>query len=403
MPKYFYIATSNNGEQKKSQKQAKDKKELAKLLKKEGFFLISAQIAEDKKSKKTFSFRFKKVKLSEKLMATRNLQVMISAGVPLPRALETLLLQTNNKYFKEVLNGIKEKVIKGSSLSESFAQYPKVFPEIYSSMVEVGEKTGNMEDVLDILAIQLERSYKLKAKVKGAMIYPAVILSAMIIIGVIMLIKVVPQLNETFTELNLELPAITTFIVNLGLTLQNYWYIVLIVLIGIPFLFGYLMRKKSFKNHIDGLLLRIPFIKGLVRKINIAYGSMALSALIKGGVPIVSGLQISSGAVNNLKFKKALQYSSELVEKGEKMSQVFKDQSKLFPELFVQMIKVGEETGETSQMLLKLADFYEDQVANTTKNLSSIIEPILLLVIGATVGFFAIAMVQPIYSIMSGL
>lgn len=403
MPKYAYIATSSDGAQKKSSRQAKDKKDLAKLLKEEGFFLISAQISRKDRTKKGISLTIKKVKLSERLMVTRNLQVMISAGVPLPRALETLSLQTNNKYFKEVLNGIKEQVIQGSSLSESFSKYPRVFPEIYSSMVEVGEKTGNMEEILDILAIQLERSYKLKAKVKGAMIYPAVILSAMIVIGIIMLIKVVPQLNDTFVELNLELPVMTVFIVNLGLGLEKYWYIVLIVLALLPFSFGYAMRKKSFKNKIDGLLLKIPFVKDIVKKINIAYSSMALSALIKGGVSIVNGLQIASGAVNNNQYKQSMMDASQLIEKGEKMSQVFKKKSKLFPELFIQMIKVGEETGETAEMLLKLADFYEDQVSNITKNLSSIIEPILLLIIGGVVGFFAIAMVQPIYSIMSGL
>jgi type IV pilus assembly protein PilC len=403
MPKFSYVATSSDGTQKKSQRQAKDEKDLAKILKAEGFFLISAQISKNTTNKKKISLEIKKVKLAEKLMMTRNLQVMISAGVPLPRALETLSLQTNNKYFKSVLGGIKEQVIKGSSLSESFAKYPRVFPEIYSSMVEVGEKTGNMEDILDILALQLERTYNLRSKVKGAMIYPAVILSAMVLIGVIMLIKVVPQLNETFVDLNLELPAVTTFIVNLGLSLEKYWYIVVLVLLAIPSLFGYLMRQKSFKNYIDGLLLKMPFVKGIVKKINIAYSSMALSALIKGGVPIVNGLQISSGAVSNNRYKEALLSSSGFVEKGEKMSQVFEKNKKLFPELFIQMIKVGEETGETSNMLLKLADFYEDQVSNITKNLSSIIEPILLLIIGGVVGFFAIAMVQPIYSIMSGL
>jgi len=376
MPKFTYIATSSDGSQKKSQRQAKDEKDLAKILKAEGFFLISAQLPDSTKTKKELSFSFKKIKLAEKLMMTRNLQVMISAGVPLPRSLETLSLQTDNKYFKSVLTGIKEQIIQGSSLSESFAKYPRVFPEIYYSMVEVGEKTGNMEDILDILALQLERTYDLRSKVKGAMIYPAVILTAMVLIGIVMLIKVVPQLNETFIDLNLELPAMTVFIVNLGLTLQKYWYIVLLTLLALPTLFGYLMRQKSFKNNIDRLLLKIPFVKGI---------------------------QISSGAVNNNRFKQALLDASELVEKGEKMSQVFEKNKKLFPELFIQMIKVGEETGETANMLLKLADFYEDQVSNITKNLSSIIEPVLLLFIGTVVGFFAIAMVQPIYSIMEGM
>lgn len=403
MPNYNYIAKSLEGKRKKGQKQAKNKADLARLLKSEGFFLISAEAQKKTKKKMEISIGFGKVSLTEKLMMTRNLQVMISAGVSLPKALDVLTLQTKNKHFKRVLAEMKEEIIKGVALSVTVAKYPKIFPEIYSSMLKVGEQTGKVEEILGILAIQLERNYKLRAKVKGAMVYPLVIIGAMILIGIVMLVKVVPQLSETFQELGIDLPLMTRFVIALGSFFVTYWYVVILFLAGIPFLTIALARTKSGKRFLDGLFLRIPILLSLLKKINCAYTSLALSAMIKGGVPIVTALEISSGAVNNVYFKDALNTSAKEVQKGKKLSIAMSAFPNLYPQLFLQMLKIGEETGKTSDMLIKLADFFEEQVNNTTENLSSIIEPVLLIIIGAMVGFFAIAMVQPMYSIMEGM
>ncbi|MEA3452768.1 MAG: type II secretion system F family protein [Patescibacteria group bacterium] len=411
MPNYNYIAKSIEGKKQKGQKEASNKAKLARLLKSEGFFLISAEAkkkgkAKDKKKggkEINISLTFRRVSLTEKLMMTKNLQVMISAGVSLPKALDVLALQTKNKYFKKVLLEIKEKIVKGLALSVAVAKYPKIFPEIYSSMIKVGEQTGKMEEILGILAVQLERNYKLRAKVKGAMVYPSVIIGAMILIGIVMLVKVVPQLSQTFQELGIDLPLMTRFVIALGGFFVSYWYIVIIFLIGIPFLIIVLSRTKSGKKFLDKFFLRTPVLSTLIRKINCAYTSLSLSAMINGGVPIVSALEISSGAVNNIYFKEALKNSAKEVQKGKKLSAAMSGFSDLYPQLFLQMLKIGEETGKTSEMLTKLADFFEEQVSNATQNLSSIIEPVLLIVIGSMVGFFAIAMVQPMYSIMEGM
>jgi type IV pilus assembly protein PilC len=403
MPNYNYIAKSLEGKKKRGRRQAKDKKDLASSLKSEGFFLISAEAPKKTKKKAQISIKFNRVSLTEKLMMTRNLEVMVSAGVSLPKALDVLALQTKNKYFKKVLLEMKEDIVKGLALSIAVVKYPKIFPEIYCSMLKVGEQTGKMQEILDILAVQLERQYKLRAKVRGAMVYPLVIISAMILIGIVMLVKVVPQLSETFIELGIELPLMTRFIIALGNFFVNYWYIVILLLAGMPFLIVSLARSKSGKRFLDKILLRIPVLSSLFKKINCAYTSIALSAMIKGGVPIVTALKISSGAVSNVYFKESLRVAAEEVKKGKKLSDAMSPFPNLYPQLFLQMLRIGEETGKTSDMLTKLADFFEEQVNNVTQNLSSIIEPVLLLFIGAIVGFFAIAMIQPIYSIMEGM
>jgi type IV pilus assembly protein PilC len=404
MPTYSYTAKSFDGKNKKGLADAKNKKELAILLKQDGFFLISADLTKEfKKKKKGFSLGIKYVSLTEKLMATRNLQVMISAGVPLPRAIEILSTQAKNKYFKKVLNEIKDDIIKGTAFSDALVKYPRVFPEIYQSMVKVGEKTGKMEEILDILALQLERVYQLRSKVKGAMIYPAVIVVVMVAIGIVMLVKVVPELNKTFQELEVKLPPMTLFVINLGNFFVQRWYIVILILLILIFGIVYIIRNKTGKKRFDAILLKVPVISGLIKKINCAYTSLTLSALIQGGVPIVTALNISSGAVSNIFFKEALKETALRVQKGERLSTAMSKFPNLYPNLFLQMLQVGEETGETSSMLAKLANFFEDQVNNITKNLSSIIEPALLVFVGIVVAFFAVAMIQPIYSIMSGL
>lgn len=403
MPAYHYIARSLDGKKKKGQREAKNERDLAQLLRGEGYFLVSTELKEAAPKKRSFSFDLGRVSLTQKLMATRNLQVMIAAGVSLPKALEILSLQTKSKYFKKVLQELKEKIMKGESLSSALSDYPRVFPEIYWNMVRVGEKTGKMEEILGLLALQLERNYQLRSKIKGAMVYPSVIIGAMVLIGVTMLIKVVPQLSNTFKELQISLPPMTRFVIGLGNFFASKWYVVILVLVGLPILVFLWARTPSGKKELSKIFLKTPFLSGLTKKINSAYAALTLSALIQGGVPIVTALDIASGSVNNFYFKQSLKQSAQKVKRGEKLSNAFSSFPKLYSELFIQMIRVGEETGETSQMLTRLAEFFEDQVNNTTKNLSSIIEPVLLLLVGAAVGFFAISMVQPIYSIMGGM
>lgn len=405
MAKYSYTAKSIQGDEKTGIFDAKDEYQLARTLKEQGFVLISAKAADIESSKKlTFSLPiFNQVSLVEKLMFIRNLQVMVSSGLPLPRALDSLAMQAKNKKFKKALLEIKERVVKGENFSDCLKSYPDIFSDVFHSMVKVGEESGTLDQVFAVLARQLERDHELRSKIKGAMTYPAVILAAMTGIGILMLILVVPKLTATFEDLNVQLPLTTQLVISLGNFLAEKWYFAITLIIGFVLAFFQALRLEAVKKIIDLLLLRIPTIAGLVRQINAAYTARTLSSLISAGVSLVRALEITSGVVNNFYFKETLLQAVDQVKKGRKLSEVFQSCRNFYPLTFCQMVQVGEETGETSSILAKLADFFESEVSDATKNLTSIIEPILMLFIGAAVGFFAISMIQPMYSMLGGI
>lgn len=404
MPKYFYTAKSFSGEGKTGTLEAKDEYQLARILRQEGYILVSAKLTEAEKKKIEISLPFfGGVSLTEKMMFTRNLRIMISAGISLPRALETLASQSKSKKFKKSLLDIANQITKGESFSDSLSAYSDIFPDLFVSMVKVGEEAGTLEDVLNVLTNQMEREYELKSRITGAMIYPAVIISAMIGIGILMLVLVIPKLAETFRELNIELPPTTRFVIFLGNFLAQKWYFVILIVFVLFVLMKIILKTKAGKRIVDFLFLKIPVISPIIRKTNSAYTVRTLSSLITSGVPIVRSLEIISGAVGNVYFKEAMTDASEKVKRGSKLSEALRPYKGLYPQTVIQMLEVGEETGETSTILAKLADFYEEEVAATTKNLSSVIEPILMLLIGAAVGFFAISVFQPIYGMLGAI
>jgi type IV pilus assembly protein PilC len=337
------------------------------------------------------------------MMFTRNLQVMVSAGISLPRAIRTLSLQTKNKNFQQILLEVAEEINKGNSLSDALIKYPNFFSELFQSMIKVGEESGTLEEVLKVLTRQMERDYELKSKIKGALIYPAVIVCAMIGIGVLMLVMVVPKLAATFEELGAELPPTTRFVIGLGTFLAQKWFIVILIIAIVVFILRLSLKTKNGKKILDGLVLKLPAISSLIKKTNSASTSRTLSSLISSGVPLLRSLEIISGTLGNFYFHQAIADSIEKVRKGQKLSEALSSYQNLYPPLVIQMLEVGEETGETAEILGKLSDFFEDEVANTTKNLSAVIEPVMMLLIGGAVGFFAISMIQPMYSMLGAI
>lgn len=403
MPNFSYNAKSLSGEPHSGVLEAKNEREVANILRQQGYILISLRPAEAAIQKRKFIIPlpfFKKVSLTEKVFFTRNLKVMIAAGVPLPRALKLLAEQGKNKKFKKALSDIAEEIIKGKNFSESLGMYPDIFSELFVSMVKVGEEGGTLEEVLDSLTHQMEREYELKSKIRGAMIYPLVIVCAMLIIGVVMLILVVPKLAQTFSDLGISLPITTKIIIGFAGFLAKFWYLLPVVIIALAFLIKIISGTKSGKLVIDTLILRIPLISPLIKKTNSAYTVRTLSSLISSGVPIVRALEIVSGTLTNIHYKKVILEAADRVKKGAKLAEVLKKHENIYPALVIQMIEIGEETGETSNILKKLADFYEEEVTNAARNLSSVIEPILMIFIGAAVGFFAISMIQPMYGMI---
>lgn len=405
MPKYIYTAKGNDGETKGGEIIAKDEKSLAQQLRGEGFLITSIKVMDEKEAATHVNFldRFSSVPLKEKMVFARNLSVMISSGLTVSRAVNNLALQTNNKQFKKILLDINEEMQAGKTLSEGLAKYPGVFSELFINMVRVGETAGNLDEVLKIVATQLEKEHDLVSKVKGAMIYPCVIICAMIIIGIIMLTYVLPRIMGVFADMNIQLPATTQFILNLSNFMARNSIVVMIALVGSIVFIKYFLGTPPGKRMVSFLNLRIPVIKNIVIKVNCARFARIYSSLLKSGVNAVDALEIIANTLGNYYYKQAILKGIDDVQKGISLSAILAGSPKVFPMLVSQIAEVGEETGKTEVVLLQLAEFYEDEVDQITKNMSSIIEPMLMLLIGTAVGFFAVGMLQPMYSMMNNI
>lgn len=350
-----------------------------------------------------FLRKLRGISLVEKLMFTRNLAVMIGAGLPLTRALTILAGQTQSEKFGNVLLAVCSDLSKGVGLGDSFAKFPYVFNDLFVNMIRVGEIGGTLEGTLKLLGEQMKKDHDLRSKVKGAMIYPSVVVSAMMLVGVLMMIFVVPTLAETFRDIGIELPFSTRLVIGASDFLVAYWYIALLGLIGFIFMVRAYFRTPQGKHAMDYILMRTPIFKGITTKLNTAAFARTLSSLIDAGVSIVKSLEITANTLGNHYFKDAIQGSMLLVEKGKTLRETLEPHQDVFPVMVIQMIAVGEETGKLSGVLRQLATFYEEEVDNATKNLSSVLEPVIMVFLGAFIGFFAISMISPMYSLSGSI
>ena len=404
MPNYFYTAKSLNGEAKTGNLPATDISQLSQNLKNEGLILIKA-IPEEETKRNKFKFLLPSFGVSpvKKVMLVRNLWVMIGAGLSIVKSLDILSMQFKNRKLKNALLGIKEKINKGSNLSDSLAEYPDIFSELFLNMVKIGEESGTLEEVFETLCLQMEREHELKSKMRGAMIYPSIILLAMLGVSALVIVIVLPRLNDFFTSMNIDIPIYTKIVLDFGVFAQRNWHFLLLTLPVLICLLLLAIRTKKGKLIKDTLLLKIPLISLLVKKSNSALFIRSLSSLMSSGVPLTRSLEIISKTVNNYYFKKALIEAIDKIKKGEKLSSSLKAHQSLFPFGTIEMMEVGEETGKTSTILKKLAEFYEQEVITAAENFSVAIEPVLILILGAAVGFFAISVIGPMYSAMQSI
>ena len=400
MPKYLFEAFTERGEKIRGEKEAESVLELQQELKKEGLILIEAY---PKKEIKISLSIGKGVSVSEKLFFTKNLAVMLGAGITLPEALLNLSLQMKNKSFAKAILKIHQKVLKGEKFSLALSEYPHYFSELYQNIVMAGEESGRLEENLNLLATQLEKEAELKQRVKGALIYPAIIVVAMIVIGVLMFVVVIPKISKVFQELNVELPKTTKFILSLANFFSTNWYFVFFFTFLILIFIFQFLKTKFGKKIFDKILISLPIIGDLSKKQNCAMLARSLASLLESGISLPRALEITEKVLENVHFKKILLEGLEYVKKGKRLSECFKKYPQIIFPTLTMMLETGEMSGETTTLLKKIANFYENEVGEMTKSLSSIIEPILLLLIGGVVAFFAISMLQPIYSMMQAL
>ncbi len=400
MPDFAYIAIGKDGHHEEAVISAPDATSAGHLLKEQGL-LATSLVEKGGKTLPILSFSLKRVSLAEKITFIENLSVMLKAGIPVSRSLQIIGKQTQNKYFQSVLSDVSTLVESGKGLGEALSKYGKIFSNIFISMIKVGELSGNLDKALEYLSVQLQREANLKSKVKGAMMYPSVIVFAIVVIGILMSIFVLPSLTSIFKESNMSLPITTQIVVAFSDFMSSHGLLAVLGLIGFVFAFASFMRTPGGQKSLDWFLLRMYVINKIVQKINLARLSRILSSLLKSGIPIVEALDVASESLGNTYFREAVAIAATDVKLGKPLSESLNKNPKLFPALTVQMLQVGEESGTVENILEQLAVHFEEQVDNVLTNLSSIIEPLLLLVIGAVVGLLAVALISPIYSMQT--
>lgn len=400
MPTYTYTARDHSGSLQQGAREAKDERVLAESLKSENLILTSFRV---KQNAFSISGLFKHVSLTEKMLFTRHLEVMVRSGIPLIGALSILSEQAKNRYFKKVIQEIRTSIEQGSSLSEGMKKHTNIFGELYVNMIEVGEMSGNLEQVLELLRSQIQKEHDIISKVQGALVYPAVITVIMIGVGLVMLFYVMPKLFAVFDEMNVTLPFLTRVIIDGSRFIIAKWWIILIGLVMLATGGWFSLRIPKMRSAWNLILFYFPLVGKLLRKTNIARITRTLHSLLKSGVSIVNALETSAKTINSIRYVNSLRNISKAVEKGVNVSKAMEGQTDLYPLLVVQMVKVGEETGNVAELLGEIAEFYEAEVDEASKNLSTIIEPFLMVTIGAAIGFFAVAMIQPMYSMMNAI
>lgn len=397
--KYQWTGITSKGARESGVIQAVDMKNAQSELRRIGVEVISLQ-----PKKKSFvgmgsgiSVFRKKVKRKDILLFTRYLSTMLSAGLPVVQALDIIATEQTNPAMQNLIMTLRKNIASGKTLSESFGEFPQYFSELYCSLIKAGEKSGTLDKILLRLGNYLEKTENLRRKIKKALVYPTAILCVAFIVSLILLIFVVPKFQSMFDTFGAKLPMFTLMVVNLSNFVRSYWWLLLLVIIGGIFGLRYALRKsKRLKNIKDHYMLKIFIIGPVLKKGIIARYTRTLSTTLEAGMPIVEGMKSMAPIMGNQEYMDAVVDICRDVTNGHQLSQAM-SATKIFPSMAVQMIAVGEASGSLATMLNKVADHYEEEVNTIVDNLSSLLEPLIMLILGVIVGGFVIAMYLPIF------
>lgn len=364
----------------------------------------SLALTEKKETKiDLFLEKLSTIPVSEKLFFVQYLEIMLKAGVSLSAALKTLATQTKNKRFARIIREVSANVEKGVSFTESLRPHEKVFGQLFVNMVESGEISGKLEEVLKRSYIQFKKNHEMVSKVKGALTYPAVILFAMGGIGIFMMVVVIPRITAMFKDFKAELPLPTKLLIKFSdsLVANGPFYAVAIVILLLAL--WQIIKTKRGKYIFHAMLLKLPIFGMIIKKINLARFARTISSLLKTDIMIIKSFQITSQVLGNVHYREAVLEISGKIKKGGSINEIIASYPKLFPPVVVQLTAVGEETGELDYVLEELAEFYEGEIDQTMNNLPAIIEPVLILLLGLVVGGIAISIITPMYSLTSSI
>ena len=332
---------------------------------------------------------------------TRQFSVMISANVPIVEALMILIDQTKNLSLRSMIADIAFEVDSGAFLSDAFSRRPKIFSDFFVNIIRSGETSGKLDEVLNYLADEMEKSYDINAKIKGAMIYPIFVISALVAVGVILMVYVIPNLTSILTEVNAELPASTRAVIAISDFLQNYLVVVIIFIAAIIFAIRFYGKTYNGRRNLDILKLKTPVFGPLFKYIYLMRFARSLSTLLKGGVTITRSLEIVAKVVNNTVYQELILETLESINDGNSFAEVFNRSDEYMPKMVPQMLTVGEKTGKIEEVLDKINDFYARESSNMLDNLSKLMEPIIMVIMGVGVGIMVAAVLLPMYNLAS--
>ena len=398
MPTFRYVAKNKDSRTVGGKIAAESKTAVIEELRRRQLVIVSLDEVKEV-SLKQAAFRSRKVRADEIVIFTRQLATMVEAGIPIIQGLDALQEQVTHPLFKKVLLNVRDDIQHGTSLSAAFAKHPNVFDVLFINMVKVGETGGVLSAVLDRISLYLEKTLRLKRKVKSALIYPAVVVTMAIIITIVLLVKVVPTFAGIYASFNRDLPVMTQILINVSEGLKKYllWLIGGVVAIGIAIKQWHRTEKGALV--IDRAVLRMPIFGELMRKVAISRFSRTLATLIQSGVPILESLEIVGKTIGNRVLELIVEDVKNNVREGESLSGPLA-KGGVFPPMVTRMIAIGEKSGQMEKMLLKIAEFYDDQVDAAVEGLTSIIEPLIIGFLGIVIGFIVIALFLPILTIV---
>jgi type IV pilus assembly protein PilC len=397
---FEYKAKNNQGKIIEDTIESSSRKEAANILQDQNLQVLT--VRESKSSQSTLE-KIKRVSVLEKAVLCRYLSTMMKAGLPLAEAVDILAQESTNKKMHRILIDLQYSIQRGQKLSSVFARYPEVFDSVFQTLTKAGEESGTLEQSFDYLAQQLMKSYELNQKVKGAMMYPLVIITAMLGIGVLMITFVLPRISKVFLRLNITLPTATKLLLAASNFLGDHTLLVIFFILISIISFFIVIRLNITRNALLQFLSHIPMFARLFDQLDLARFSRTLSTLLKSGVPILDSIKVSVQLLTQSKFTKLGSMFEDDIQRGKSLSETLDRGQKIFPALMIQSIKAGEKSGSLEIVLSELADFYESEVEHTLKGLTSILEPVLMLVIGVAVGAMVISIIAPIYSVIGNL
>lgn len=400
MATYEYTAVDRAGKQKKGTMEAQTEERVKDFLKSEG--LIPITIKEQSILSKDINIGGKKVKARDLSVFCRQFNSILNAGVTILNALNMLSEQTENKVLREAIKQVQIDVEKGESLTVAMSKHAQTFPPIMIHMVEAGEASGSLEIAFERLAVQFEKQAKTSGLIKKAMVYPCVVVVVAIAVVIVMLVVVFPQFEDMFEQVGGDLPAITKIVISLSNFVKHFWWLLIILNIGL--IVGFITFKKSENGQqfLSKLALNMPVVRGLTTKSSSATLARTLSTLLAAGITLVDAVEISSKVISNVIVRTALSNSVDEIKRGIPLS-VPLQESGVFPPMLYQMTRIGEETGNIEGMLEKIADYYEEEVENTTAALTSLLEPMIIVVLGFLVGFILLSIYMPMLGMYSAI